>query len=123
MQSEVRSAGAGSKGSKAEKAEIATSLNPTLANTTLSYPEPCDEMFAYAYSSGGLVELKDIYFRCDDQFQAGNYTVICRDVTKGLPPRNKMRNLKLLLKMVNQDPEVQDETTIKTKETGKKAKK
>ena len=104
VESEVKSAQ--SKKSQSQiQASLNPTLNPTLANTTMSYPDACDEMFAYAYSSGGLVELNNIFFRCDDIFTAGNYTVICRDVTKGLPPRNKMKNMKLLLKMVNMDPE------------------
>ena len=34
----------------------------------LEYSKAKDEMFAYTYSSSGLVELNNIFFRCDDQF-------------------------------------------------------
>ena len=96
-----------SKQSKASKHEPSASIQqqPTIAASTVIHPEPCEEMFAYATSANGLVELKDIYFKCDHSFKAGNYTMIIRDVTKGLPPRKKTKNIKLLVKMVNQDPE------------------
>ena len=73
-------------------------------------------MFAYATSEAGIVELNNIFFKVDHVFKAGTYLVICRDVTKGLPPRMKMKNTKLLLKMVNLDPE---EETIKTNPASK----
>ena len=49
--------------------------------------------------------------------------MICRDVTKGLPPRKKMKNMKLLLKMVNLDPEEKDSTLPASKDGAAKGKK
>ena len=57
-----------SKQSKASKVEPTASLNmpTTMAPTTIVYPEPSEEMFAYVNSVGGLVELKDIFLKCDN---------------------------------------------------------
>ena len=95
-----------SKRSKESKVEPSVSVQQpaTIAASTVIHPEPCEEMFAYATSANGLVELKDIYFKCDSMFKAGNYTMTIRDVTKGLPPRKKTKNIKVLLKIVNMDP-------------------
>ena len=82
-------------------------------------------MFAYAHSNAGLVELNNIYFKADNVFKAGNYIIMCRDVTKGLPPRKKMKNTKLLLKLVNLDPPEDDKqaaTNPTSKDGGKKKK-
>ena len=109
-----------SKRSKESKVEPSVSVQQpaTIAASTVIHPEPCEEMFAYATSVSGLVELKDIYFKCDSMFKAGNYTMIIRDVTKGLPPRKKTKNIKVLLKIVNMDPE-EAVATIPTSQDGK----
>jgi len=109
---EVKSAQ--SKGSKANIRDSATIEKtpdvPTLPETSL-VPEPCEEMFVYASSTGGVIELNNLFFKCYPEFKAGNYIIICREVTKGLPPRMKMKNTKVLLKLVNLDPEPEVEVT------------
>ena len=44
----------------------------TLPEST-GYPEPCEEMLTYAHSIEGFVELKDLYYKCQPDFKAGNY--------------------------------------------------
>ena len=60
-----------SKQSKGSKQEPTASINigatTVGANpSTIIFPEPSEEMFAYATSVGGLVELKDIFIKCDN---------------------------------------------------------
>lgn len=57
----------------------------------------------------GLCEIKGIRFNIDKKFTAGSYTITVRDVTKGLPPRMLMKNMKILLKIVDLTVEEQQE--------------
>ena len=44
-------------------------------------------MIVKVESRGGVVEVSDLTFRLNDEFRAGAYQLICKDVTPGLPPR------------------------------------
>ena len=60
----------------------------------------------------GVCEVNGIRFCIDKSFTAGAYTIICRDVTKGLPPRMQMKNIKILLKIADlTEQEIHQEVT------------
>lgn len=50
-------------------------------------------------SKEGVCTVNGIRFILTNQFTGGAYTLICRDVTKGFPPRMLMKTIKILLKI------------------------
>ena len=65
----------------------------------LEYVEPTEDMLYTVASKEGVCSVSGIRFVLTNQFTGGAYTVICRDVTKGLPPRMLMKTIKILLKI------------------------
>ena len=70
----------------------------------------------------GLCEVKGIRFIIDKKFTAGTYIITVRDVTKGLPPRMLMKNMKILFKIVDLTVEEQHQE-VSTNQKGAPAKK
>lgn len=87
-----------------------------------TYPEPVDEMIVKTQSNAGAIELGELSFRLNDEFRAGSYILVCKDVTPGLPPRMQMKHTKILVKLIDLDPppEEEQQTDKKGKPTGKK---
>jgi len=86
------------------------------------YPEPVEEMIVKTQSNAGVVELGELNFRLNDEFRAGSYVLVCKDVTPGLPPRMQMKHTKILVKLIDLDPppEEEQQTDKKGKPAGKK---
>ena len=73
------------------------------------YHPPNDEMIHNVHSRAGIAEVCDLTFRLDNDFRAGSYILLCKDVTPGLPPRMRMKHTKVLFKLVDLDPPPEDE--------------
>jgi len=69
----------------------------------------------------GNVEVGDLTYRLNEEFRAGSYIMICKDVTPGLPPRMQMKHTRVLVKLVDLDPPPEEEQQkIDPKAKGKK---
>jgi hypothetical protein len=53
-------------------------------------------------------------------FKSGPYEIICRDVTKGLPEKEKMAEMRILLKVIDLDEEAAKLEAEKNAPKGKK---
>ena len=86
------------------------------------YPERCEEMVVTKQSTAGVVEISELFFSLNDEFRAGSYILICKDVTPGLPPRMQMKHTKILIKLVDLDPPPEEDAPAdkKGKPAGKK---
>ena len=68
-----------------------------------------------------MVEVGDLTYRLSEEFRAGSYILICKDVTPGLPPRMQMRHTKILIKFVDLDPPPEEENQkVDPKSKGRK---
>lgn len=66
-------------------------------------------------TNAGVAEVSDLTFKLNEEFRAGTYILICKDVTPGLPPRMQMRHTKILVKFVDLDPPPEEEKQVDTK--------
>mmetsp|Transcript_2298 Transcript_2298/g.3139 ORF Transcript_2298/g.3139 Transcript_2298/m.3139 type:complete len:81 (+) Transcript_2298:1565-1807(+) len=73
-------------------------------------------------SQAGLVEVGDLTFRLNEEFRAGSYLLVCKDVTPGLPPRMQMKHTKILIKLVDLDPPPEEEQQKVDPKNAKKTK-
>jgi len=51
------------------------------------YPTPHEDMVTKVQTQAGVCEINQLTYRINEEFPAGSYTLICKDVTSGLPPR------------------------------------
>ena len=84
------------------------------------YPQRHEDMIVKVQSQAGLIEVGELTYRLNDEFRAGSYTLICKDVTPGLPPRMQMPHTKILMKFVDLDPPPEEEQKVDPKAKGKK---
>lgn len=66
-------------------------------------------MIVKSESRAGVVEINELTYRLNEEFKAGSYILICKDVTPGLPPRMQMKHTKILIKLVDLDPPPEEE--------------
>lgn len=66
-------------------------------------------MIVKSESRAGVVEIHELTYRLNEEFKAGSYILICKDVTPGLPPRMQMKHTKILIKLVDLDPPPEEE--------------
>ena len=79
------------------------------------FPARCEEMLFKVQSEAGVVEVGGLTYRLQDDFKAGTYLLVCKDVTPGLPPRMQMKHTKILVKFVDLDPPAEEETKVDPK--------
>lgn len=63
-------------------------------------------------SEAGVAECSELTFRLDQDFKAGSYILVIKDVTPGLPPRMQMKNMRVLIKLVDLDPPPEEEQVV-----------
>lgn len=73
------------------------------------YPQRHEDMIVKSESRAGVVEINELTYRLNEEFKAGSYILICKDVTPGLPPRMQMKHTKILIKLVDLDPPPEEE--------------
>ena len=105
MQSSRESAVGADEAASQEEHKGSVSLR-TLEPT---YLPPSEDMLVMVQSSKAVVEVADLSFKLDQDFRAGSYLIVCKDVTPGLPPRMQMPHTKILMKLVDLDPPPEEE--------------
>jgi len=87
-----------------------------------TFPAPHEDMIVKVQSQAGVVEVSQLTYRLNEDFRAGTYILTCKDVTPGLPPRMQMKHTKILIKLVDLDPILEEETKVdpRGKPKGKK---
>ena len=93
--------------SSIEELKHDTSRSMILASQ--NFPTPTEEMLFKVTSSSGVAQVEGLTFRLDQDFKAGTYQLVCKDVTPGLPPRMQMKHTRVLLKLVDLDPPPEEE--------------
>jgi len=84
------------------------------------YPQPTEEMIVKITSSSGVAEGSELTFKLDNDFRAGSYIMLIKDVTPGLPARMQMKYMRVLVKLVDLDPPPEEEQAAPKGKPGKK---
>lgn len=97
-------------------------MNEKVSMTSLTslYPERCPEMLLNTSSKDGVVEVSGLTFKLDKDFEGGTYHIVCSDVTKGLPPRMRMKPTRILFKIADLDEKPVDDKPDPKAAKGKK---
>ena len=64
-------------------------------------PHELEQMLYFMNTEEGVCDVKGIRFNIDRRFTAGAYVITVKDVTKGLPSRMIMKNIKILFKIAD----------------------
>jgi len=88
-----------------------------------TYPAKTEEMLYKVRTCAGVANVGDLTFKLNEEFKAGTYILVCKDMTPGLPPRMQMRHTKILIKFVDLDPPPEEEAKVDAKNNARGGKK